>query len=672
MKPQFSSLSWNAQDWMLLSACRAQLALAAPDISRILTDERPELSSRFAAHHAKLLALPRRTRRALQRRWKQSLAGVALLLTLGTAPAFAATINVGANCALPDAITAANLDVAIGGCAVGSGADTIVLPPQTIRTLTTVNNTTYGSNGLPVITSAVTIAGNGSTIARSQLSGTPVFRLLTVAATGDLRLQGVVLRGGVASGAFPAGLGGGVFNIGRLVMIDSTLSGSSANRGGGVYNFIGGTMSASNSTISGNSAVELGGGVANGATLTVSNSTISGNTAGELGGGVINSAGTVSITSSLLSGNSAEYGGGVDNGGSLNIANTTFSGNSATSTGGAIRSRSGTVNLFNCTLTGNAAAAGGGIANAAPGMLKLVRSLISGNAGNNPEISSTSGSVEADRFNLFGHSGVAGVAGFSPGETDLVPNVALNAILDPVLRANGGFSQTHALLRASPAVDPAGRCDIGRGAGLIQDQRGALRPFDGNADGVSACDIGAFELIFCGGRAPTHIGTPRAEVINGTAGVDVIDGLGGNDTLNGLGANDVLCGGVGNDVLNGGTGIDAAAFTGTLILIGPLGVTVHLDTGIATGDGRDNLDMLAGIENVIGSAGSDTIIGDAGPNGLSGGRGNDVLLGVGGNDRLLGGLDNDTAIGGLGVDTCDGQAGAGDIAMTCETVVGVP
>jgi hypothetical protein len=63
----------------------------------------------------------------MQRQWPKSLAGIALLLALGVQPALAATINVGGNCTLGQAITSAN-NTAVGGCARGAGADAIVLP----------------------------------------------------------------------------------------------------------------------------------------------------------------------------------------------------------------------------------------------------------------------------------------------------------------------------------------------------------------------------------------------------------------------------------------------------------------------------------------------------------------------------------------------------------------
>src|SRR4051794_7428304 len=127
-----------------------------------------ELWQRMAAWYAQLRALPRRLRRALQRQLALPLAGVALVLALGQAPSQAATITVdGTTCTLADAFMAANTDTAQGGCPAGSGADTLVLePPGGSVILTRVDNTTYGPTALPVIRSVITIAGQGSTIAR--------------------------------------------------------------------------------------------------------------------------------------------------------------------------------------------------------------------------------------------------------------------------------------------------------------------------------------------------------------------------------------------------------------------------------------------------------------------------------------------------------------------------
>src|SRR5437870_6874632 len=133
-------------DARVRAAWQTQVAAAVntPGLLPTLVQSRQKLLPRFAAYYTQLRALPRRVRRALQRQWKQSLAGVALLLALGQGPALAATLNVnGTTCTLIDAITAANTDAATGGCVAGSGADTLVLQTSSVHTLTTVNNSTH-------------------------------------------------------------------------------------------------------------------------------------------------------------------------------------------------------------------------------------------------------------------------------------------------------------------------------------------------------------------------------------------------------------------------------------------------------------------------------------------------------------------------------------------------
>ena len=71
-------------------------------------------------------------------------------------------------CTLREAITAANSDTASGAtageCPAGSGADTIELGVGLTYTLDVVDNSIIfvGDNGLPSITSVITINGNGN------------------------------------------------------------------------------------------------------------------------------------------------------------------------------------------------------------------------------------------------------------------------------------------------------------------------------------------------------------------------------------------------------------------------------------------------------------------------------------------------------------------------------
>jgi FG-GAP-like repeat len=458
-----------------------------PWLPGTLTECGDELFARFAACYAELRALPRGARRALQHRLARSseltailpeylqhggrrlqhrmawsLAGAALLLALGQGVATAATITVTTNdpriipdgqCSLVEAIVNANNDAAThADCPAGGGADTIVLPPNETLILSAVYCNMYGQFcspvGLPPITSRITIEGNGATIIRQV--NAPAFGLIAVRGNfsfqgvppkpGDLTLQSVTLSGG---GDF-----GGLLNNGTASIKDSIISGNT------------------------------GSGVANGGTLTVESSTISGNT----GGGLSNSN-VLNITNSTISGNTSNYsGGGVSNvGGRLTIANSTISGNRANRAGGVSNSQYYCFYYF-CT---------------EPGTLTLNRSLIAGNqAAVAPEIENDASSiVAANNFNLFGVNGNAGVSGFTPGPTDIVPGTGLAKILGP-LKFDGGTTQTHALLAGSPAIDAGdpGGCRNSQGALLQTDQRGFARHVDGNNDGVARCDIGAVEF----------------------------------------------------------------------------------------------------------------------------------------------------------------------------------
>jgi len=104
--------------------------------------------------------------------------------------------------------------------------------------------------------------------------------------------------------------GGGIWNaMGWLTVLNSTVAGNRARYsdpvpGGGIYN--NGTAVIVNTTISGNNVLGTGGGVQNEGTLELLNSTIASNvvSAGRQGGGIWN-AGSVTAQNSILAGNMA-------------------------------------------------------------------------------------------------------------------------------------------------------------------------------------------------------------------------------------------------------------------------------------------------------------------------------------------------------------------------------
>ncbi|MDQ4146754.1 MAG: hypothetical protein M3120_03535, partial [Pseudomonadota bacterium] len=87
-----------------------------------------------------------------------------------------------------------------------------------------------------------------------------------------------------------------------------------------------------------------------------------------------------------------------------------------------------------------------------PTTLTLQRSLVSGNTApsigreidaGNPDYHAT---VNVASFNQFGHSGSVGLAGVTPGATDIVPTQTLPEIINVNLAPNGGTTRTHALV----------------------------------------------------------------------------------------------------------------------------------------------------------------------------------------------------------------------------------
>lgn len=149
----------------------------------------------------------------------------------------------------------------------------------------------------------------------------------------------------------------------------------------------------------------------------------------------------------------------------------------------------------------------------------------------------------------------------------------------------------------------------------------------------------------------TLLGLDGADILNGGAGNDSLVGGAGDDVLNGGGGDDLLEGGAGADTLNGDDGTNTASYSGS-----SAAVTVSLATGRGTA-GDANGDVLANIQNLIGSANADTLIGDNLTNTISGGSGNDTLQGMAGADVLNGGDGDDLLEGGADADVLDGGAG---------------
>ena len=131
--------------------------------------------------------------------------------------------------------------------------------------------------------------------------------------------------------ALNPGFGGGIY--GTIVNVTgSAITGNTAALyGGGIF---GGTVNVTDSAVTGNSGY-YGGGIS-GNEVTLTSSTVAGNTA-EFGfGGGIYSDAKLTATNSTISGNSSGYGGGFYHNGTLVVTNSTITGNSATTLAGGV------------------------------------------------------------------------------------------------------------------------------------------------------------------------------------------------------------------------------------------------------------------------------------------------------------------------------------------------
>jgi len=180
------------------------------------------------------------------------------------------------------------------------------------------------------------VAMNGLTVRHGRMADTGSgIRLQRSTGAAALTLTGCVVA---ANGIADAGdfRGGGIANLGgTLTLIDSAVRDNIARSlGGGIYN-LGATavLEVTGSTVSGNQALfGSGGGIANDqGTVTITNTTISGNTTGFFGGGIYHPIGTLALRSATITANAVtsagQRGGGIFSTGFVTIRNTIIAGN---------------------------------------------------------------------------------------------------------------------------------------------------------------------------------------------------------------------------------------------------------------------------------------------------------------------------------------------------------
>ncbi len=420
-------------------------------------------------------------------------------------------------CTLREAIHAANGDAASGvtpgECAAGAGADTITLTTNVAATFDNIG--TGGANALPVVTTEITLLGDGYTIDGIAGDGN-MSRHFEVSPAGDLTLDSVILTGGTTTSG--AAL---MNNGGFLTLINTTVTGNAAGpAGGGIYQ-TGGSTVLEGSEVSYNVAGKGGGLFIDAGTVTLANTTISFNgykenpdptpaSISQYGGGLFVEGGEVLLENSTISTNFAEFGGGLSvsqENGIATLVNTTVAANIAVTTDSNgdyfdsiyIDTPGGPGLVFD----------GGDLKHETSKVLAdpvtLVNSLIS-NFDTSPHLNCNE--FVARDGNSQVNDDIPGVPSLDSCGLGVVPLTGL----DPTLAANGGPTETHALECDSSAIDAAGLC------GFATDQRGLPRD-----DGF--CDSGSYEPQAGDDPGPLYPIALSLETVAGVAAGTLIEDI---------------------------------------------------------------------------------------------------------------------------------------------------
>ena len=335
------------------------------------------------------------------------------------------------------------------------------------------------------------------------IDGNQQSRILEIAANATVSVSGVAMNNGTVSGAnggfgSSAPNGGDAYGGGVLVNAGSSLQLIACRLNGNqALGEIGG--STSGTTRQGKGGNAHGGAIYSAGTLSMKDCSVAGSFAyggpaggppfgssngsgGSATGGAIEATGLTEITDSQFLSNYAQgspgrsaIGGAVGgDGGSALGGALAFSGFSVLS---FVSSLGGSV------LAGSAGQGGGGGASgtAAGADVYSTATVLS----RNTVLTSTSGAKTCSVATL-----VAQGANFDADSS--CPNFTLHGDAKWQVVTSGDYTFAFPLW-GSPLIDTAADCKDAFGATLTTDVRGGVRPLDGNADGVAACDLGAVE-----------------------------------------------------------------------------------------------------------------------------------------------------------------------------------
>ncbi|MHB8156449.1 MAG: choice-of-anchor Q domain-containing protein, partial [Desulfocucumaceae bacterium] len=468
---------------------------------------------------------------------------LAAVLILAPPPAAAATYTVNTYNDTIDAITGDTFAVdQFGKCSLRAAimeanaypatADTIILPTGTF----TLSRGSAGNDDIDAalgdldILGAITIIGDGGNQdgnpAATKISTTGIDKVFSINPNHDrafsTKFKAVTIMDGSNTSADPLHYNGGAFDweasgSGSLEIYNCVIKNNSNTNGpgGGIFlsNGVAGTIAnvtISKSDISYNTCQSgSGGGIYLGPRIMaqITDSTISNNTTyGGSGGGIYADGTDIAEDKLLLKGctfywNTATgQGGGIYSTKYLEAVNSTISANLAGVEGGGLWLNGKTQILTNDTVEDNQ---GGGIYWGGTGSLPLGNCIVAGNflsdAGSTPNDIRNEGASNtlSGTYSIIGPGGVSGTAG-NGGITDGVNGNRvlgdLNELKIGSIASNGGYTQTHALLAGSPALNTGNDALITTAnfGDPPHDQRGVGYP---RISGTHV-DIGAFEAQY--------------------------------------------------------------------------------------------------------------------------------------------------------------------------------
>lgn len=343
------------------------------------------------------------------------------------------------------------------------GANTIQIPSPDVTLVLTQPNTGGGAsaaNGDLDLTDAVSIVGvSGNPDARPLVASSNGDRIFNVNAAGkDILIRGLRLSGGTTTGT-----GGAlrVVNAGSVAVERVAMTANTADQGGGAVSVVAGVVTLDETDLFNNATAGEGAAIRNAADLTVSRSSVRDN---------------VDLQAPGQREAVATAGGGI-----TRLFNSTLTGNA----GDAVAVSDGTLQVENSTLYDNDARA---ISfQRINGEILFVRNSILAGNGTAGCVATGVGNatVSTDGYNLTQANGCDIESGTSN-------QVAQDVGLGPLVVTGASFSAYYVPQIGSPAID-SGHPLIGGLGCLASDQVGTARATDGNADGISRCDIGAIE-----------------------------------------------------------------------------------------------------------------------------------------------------------------------------------